>query len=75
MKNKKANWVVFIISFISLIVSLILFQYEGVFVDEYNTSQAIVCGGEFWLYMDWLRLGLLFVLCIILGFSLTKRSK
>ncbi len=38
-----------------------------VFVDEYNTSPDIVCGGEIWLFLNWIKLGLLFIISFILG--------
>lgn len=63
----------FIISFVSLLISLKLFWNMGIFVDEYNLSPSIVNGGDFWLTMDWMRLLLLFVICIITGFGIFKK--
>ena len=37
----------------------------GVYVDEAGTSPDKVCGGDFWLYMDWLRLLLLLTISAI----------
>ena len=68
------NIVIFVLSLISLVISLNLFWNLGVYADEYGSSPVLVSGGEFWLSMDWLRLGLLLVLCIISGFKLIKRS-
>lgn len=65
--------ILFIISLVSLLISLKLFWNMGVFVDENNLSPAIVNGGDFWLTMDWMRLLLLFVLCIITGFGIFKK--
>ena len=44
----------------------------GIFVDEFNTSPAVVNGGEFWLMMDWLRLGLLAVISGVSGVKLFR---
>ncbi|MEE1169241.1 MAG: hypothetical protein UHP11_00885 [Anaerovoracaceae bacterium] len=49
----------FAVSLLTLLISLKLFWNMGVYVDEAGTSPDKVCGGEFWLYMDWLRLLLL----------------
>ena len=49
----------FAVSLLTLLISLKLFCNMGVYVDEAGTSPDKVCGGEFWLYMDWLRLLLL----------------
>ena len=55
-----------------MIISLKLFWNLGVFVDEYGLSPDIVNGGDFWLSMDWLRLLLLLLLCIVSGMSIFK---
>lgn len=65
--------VLFILSFASLIISLKLFWNLGIFVDEYNLSPEVVNGGGFWLTMDWMRLVLLFVLCVITGMEILKK--
>ena len=64
--------IVFLLSFFSLIISLKLFWNLGIFVDEYGLSPDIVNGGDFWLSMDWLRLLLLLLLCIVSGISIFK---
>ena len=38
-----------------------------IFSDEYNTSPMIICGGELWLYLNWIKIGLLFIISFILG--------
>ena len=45
------------------------------YVDDYGADPVLVTGGSFWLYMDWIRLGLLLVLCVISGLKLIKWSK
>ncbi|SHI87843.1 hypothetical protein SAMN05444401_1662 [Clostridium amylolyticum] len=75
MTKRKLSILVFVLSFSSLIISLKLFWNLGIFVDEYNLSPDIVNGGEFWGYMDWLRLLLLFVLCMLSFISIFKNHK
>jgi hypothetical protein len=74
-ENRGLNLVIFILSSISLVISVRLFWIMGVYADEYGSSPVLVCGGWFWLVMDWVRLGLLLVLCIISGFGLIRSSK
>ncbi len=75
LEKRELDIVIFVLSLISLVISLKLFWNMGVYADEYGSSPDLVCGGWFWLCMDWIRLGLLLVLCIISGFKLIKRSK
>lgn len=70
MKNKYINFIVFILSIISLLISMKLFWNIGIYVDEYGTSPNIVYGGDFWLIMAWLRLLILGALSIIYGVKL-----
>jgi len=72
MGKRKLSVVVFILSLFSLLISLKLFWNLAIFADEYNSSPAIVNGGEFWLAMDWLRLLLLLLLCVVSGISIFK---
>lgn len=73
MEKRKLLIIVFLLSVVSLLISLKLFWNLGVFVDEYNLSPNIVNGGDFWLYMDWLRLLLLFLLAVVSGLGLLKK--
>jgi len=66
---------VFLLSLFTLLISLKLFYNLGLFVDEYNLSPHIVDGGDFWLVMDWLRLFLLFLLCVVSGLSIFMGKK
>lgn len=75
MGLRKLSITVFILSLFSLLISLKLFWNLGVFVDEYGLSPDVVDGGDFWLAMDWLRLFILFLLCVISGFSILKNRK
>ena len=75
MGKRRISILVFILSLFSLIISLKLFWNLGIFVDEYRLSPDIVDGGEFWLYMDWLRLLMLFLLSIISCINIFKDEK
>ena len=61
----KYNKLVFLLSTISLIITISQFWNLGIYVDEYGTSPSIVLGGESWLYLSWIKLFILFVLSII----------
>jgi uncharacterized membrane protein len=74
MNNKKVNVVIFVLSLICLVISAKLFINMAIFTDEFNTSPDIVCGGDFWLSMDWLRLALLFVISIVSGIKLFEKK-
>lgn len=70
--------VLFVISLVILIITNGLFRNMGIYVDEVNTTPSIVSGGTFWLYMDWLRLILSFILTMSLGVlvvSIRKKEK
>jgi amino acid transporter len=68
------NWLVFVLSLVSLVISIKLFWNMGIYADEYGSSPVLVAGGWFWLAMDWLRLGVLFCLCVISGLRLIPRT-
>lgn len=72
MNKRIRSILVFSLSLLSLLISLKLFWNMGIFVDEYGLGPDIVNGGDFWLWMDWLKLGLLFFVCIISGVSIFR---
>ena len=74
-KNKIINMSIFLLSLISLIISLKLFWNMGIYVDEFNTSPDVVLGGNLWLYMDWLRLGFSALICLLSGINLFAEKK
>ena len=74
-KNKIINMSIFLLSIISLIISLKLFWNMGIYVDEFNTSADVVLGGNLWLYMDWLRLGFSALICLLSGINLFAENK
>ena len=73
MSKKITSSSLLICSAIAFIISLRLFWNMGIYVDEYNTNPAVVCGGELWLYMDWLRLGLLGLITLLSGIKLFQK--
>ena len=75
MKKKVITLVIFVCSLAALVISLYLFYNMGIYVDEKNTSPAAVCGGEFWMYMDWLRLALLALITVLSGVKLVQKDK
>lgn len=72
MGKRKLSISVFLLSLFLLLISLKLFWNLGVFVDEFSLSLDVVNGGDFWLAMDWLRLLLLLLLCVVSGISIFK---
>lgn len=74
MKKKLIYISIFILSFISLIISLNLLWNMGIFADEYNVSPKDVCGGDFWLLMYWLRLALTAVICTLSGIGIFRKN-
>lgn len=75
MKRRVLFGIIFILSSISLIISLSLFWNLGIYVDEYNTSLNIVYGSEFWLYMAWLRLLVLGIIALVSGIGIFVKGK
>ena len=63
--SKLSRVILFVVSFLTFLISVKLFWNMGVYVDEAGTSPDKVCGGDFWLYMDWLRLLLLLIVSAI----------
>lgn len=74
MKSKLINILIFVLSAICLIISVKLFYNMAFFADEFNTSPAVVTGGEFWLLMDWVRLGLSACICLLSGMTLLSKK-
>lgn len=74
MKGKFLNITIFVLSLICLLISLKLFWNMGVYVDDFNTSPDVVLGRRLWLVMDWIRLGLLVVICVLSGINLFKKK-
>jgi hypothetical protein len=75
MGKRTLSIIVFLLSLFSLLISLKLFWNLGIFVDESGLSPDIVNGGNFWLAMDWLRLLLLLLLCVVSGISIFRAKQ
>lgn len=73
--KKLATFLVFICSMIIFIISVNLFYQMGIFVDENNTTPSAICGGDFWLMADWLRLALSGFLTIFSGIAFLRSGK
>lgn len=75
VKNRIVYISIFLLSVCSLLISLKLFWNLGIFVDKYNLSPDIVNGGNLWLVMDWLRLLLLFLVCILSWLNIFRKQE
>ena len=74
--KKYLSAIIFILSLIALVISLILFLNLGIYVDEHNTSPSVVLGGDFYLLANWLRLLLLALITAGSGLQLfLERNK
>lgn len=73
LEKKGLNIGIFILSFISLVISLILFWNIAVYVDDFGADPVAVYGSDFWLYMAWLRLLLLSIITLISGIKLFSK--
>ena len=68
MKVRYMDFIIFIFSAASLLISVKLFWNMGVYIDEYGVSADIISGGQFWASMDLLRvlmLGALFIFSLL----------
>ena len=54
----------------SKFINTSIFILSIIYADEFNTSPDIVLGGEFWLYMNWFKIGASALICILSGISL-----
>ncbi|MDO4926412.1 MAG: hypothetical protein Q3980_12250 [Turicibacter sp.] len=73
MNCRVINGIIFGLSLVSLMISMKLFYNMGVYVDEANSSLDVVLGGEFWLWMDWIRLAFIAVICLLSFVKLIRR--
>ncbi|WP_246289394.1 hypothetical protein [Bacillus haikouensis] len=64
---------IFVLSFISLVISVKIFWNTAIYVDDFGASPTSVYGSDFWLSMAWLRLGLLTMITFISGIKLFSK--
>lgn len=74
MSRRIINISIFILSGICLIISMRLFYNIAIYVDDFNTTPSVVLGGDFWLMMNWLKLGALALICVLSGINLLKKN-
>lgn len=74
-RGKLLFGILFLMSVVVCGVSVVLFWNMAIFCDEYNSTPTLICGGTFWLAMDWLRLFLSAALILFSGWGLLKRQK
>lgn len=72
-KEKMLFGIIFLLSSIVCVTSVVLFWNMAIFCDEYNSTPTLICGGTFWLTMDWLRPLLSGLLAILSGWGLLKK--
>lgn len=70
--KKICAYIVFAISAICLWISMKLMWNMGVYVDEHNSTFIEICGGEMWMWCNWLRLLLLGVLVLFMFIYVIK---
>jgi len=75
MKKTSSDILIFALSLIVLIISLVLLRMYGAYEIEYGGGTLVVDGGWFMIIMNILRISVLLVLCILSGIRLWKKSK
>lgn len=50
---KLVNRAIFLLSVISLVISMVLFYNLGIYCDEYNASPEMIYGGNWGLLLEW----------------------
>lgn len=74
MKYKFWDLIILLLSITCLIISSKLFWNICVYVDEYNTTTSIVLGNYFWNCTYWFMLIFNFLICVLSGIKLLKKS-
>jgi len=75
MKKPSSDILIFALSLIALIISLMLLRMYGAYEIEYGDGTLVVDGGWLMIFMNVLRISVLLVLCILSGIRLWKKSK
>lgn len=73
MKSKFLKISIFVLSICCLLITLKLFWNMCIYVDEFNTSPDVILGGNLWLIMDWVRLGLCVLISVLSGINLFRK--
>lgn len=73
--NRFIGVLIFLLSIVCFIISVDVFYIQSIFVDEHNFSMGEIFGGNFNLYMVWIRLFLQAVLCILSGIRMFSKKK
>lgn len=76
MANIKNKWTLSLLVLIGaiLFIEITSFYQLGVYVDEQGTSPSVVLGGDFWVYMKWLKLFLLLGIVTALFLKLSQKK-
>ena len=75
MKKPSSDILIFALSLIALIISLMLLRMYGAYEIEYGDGTLVVDGGWLMIFMNVLRISVLLVLCVLSGIRLWKKSK
>ena len=75
MKRRSSDIIIFILSLITLIISLVLLKMFGAYEIQYGNGTLVVDGGWFMIIMNILRVTILFVLCVFSGIRMFKKPK
>ena len=75
MKRRSSDIIIFILSLIALIISLVLLKMFGAYEIQYGNGTLVVDGGWFMIIMNILRVTILFVLCVFSGIRMFKKPK
>lgn len=70
---KLVNRAIFLLSVISLVISMVLFYNLGIYCDEYNASPEMFYGGNWGLLLEWGNLIILFFICLLAGLRLFRK--
>jgi hypothetical protein len=83
VRNGKADWLkkrwsdlaVFLLSVLSLFITFANFANVAQYVDESGASPYLVYGNTQGLYLAWIGLGVILLVCIVSGVKLISRPK
>lgn len=75
MKGKVLNLIIFLLAISCFVISYKLFWNIAVYVDEVNISPDVVLGGDFWLIMEWVKMGFLALITILSGIKLFQKQR